>query len=70
VAENHEEACQELQRLVNVVVDYTKTNGLALNGSKTQVMVGGKGKFDRSFTVPPYLHSLAWEARFRAGWVA
>jgi hypothetical protein len=96
LAEDREEAHQELQRLVNVMVNYTKTNGLALNGSKTQVMVGGKGKppptftinvdgkevkptntfnllgitFDRSFTVRPYLHSLAREARFRAGRVA
>jgi hypothetical protein len=43
VAEDHEEARYELQRLVSVMVDYTKTNGLALNGSETQVMVGGKG---------------------------
>jgi hypothetical protein len=96
VAEDHEEARYELQRLVSVMVDYTKTNGLALNGSETQVMVGGKGNppltftiyvdgtevkpvnsfdllgimFDRSFTVRPYLHSLAREARFRAGRVA
>jgi hypothetical protein len=97
VAEDHEEEQQELQRLVNVMVDYTKTNGLALNGAKTQVMVGGKGKpppptftinvngtevkplntfnllgltFDRSFTVRPYLHSLAREARFSADRVA
>jgi hypothetical protein len=94
VAEDHEEAHQELQRLVNVMVDYIKTEGLALNGAKTQVMVGGKGKatftinvdstevkpsntfhllgimFDWGFTVRPYLHSLAREARFRAGRVA
>jgi hypothetical protein len=31
VVEDHEEA-------------YTRANGLALNGAKTQVMVGGKGK--------------------------
>jgi hypothetical protein len=96
VSEDHDEAHWELQRLVNVMVDYTKTNGLALNRAKTQVMVGGKGKatstftinvdgtevkpsntldllgitFDQSFTVRPYLHSLAREARFRAGRVA
>jgi hypothetical protein len=72
------------------MVNYTKTNGLALNGSKTQMMVpppftinlnGTEVKpsntfdllgitFDRSFTVGPYLHSLAREARFRAGRVA
>jgi hypothetical protein len=44
VAEDHEEAHQELQRLVNIVVAYTKANGLVLNRAKTQVMVGGKGK--------------------------
>jgi hypothetical protein len=44
VAEDHEEACQELQQLVNVVVAYMRANGLALNGAKTQVLVGGKGK--------------------------
>jgi hypothetical protein len=96
VAEDHEEAHRELQRLVNVMVDFTKSNGLALNGTKTQVMVGSKGKpphtfsinvdsnevkpvgtfnllgvtFDWNFTVKPYLHSLAREARFRDGPVA
>jgi ribonuclease P/MRP protein subunit RPP40 len=44
VAEDHEVARQELQQLVNVVVAYMRANGLALNGAKTQVMVGGKGK--------------------------
>jgi hypothetical protein len=44
VAEDHVEARQELQRLVNVVVAYMRANGLALNGAKTQVLVGGKGK--------------------------
>jgi hypothetical protein len=43
VAEDHEEARQELQRLVNVVVAYMRANGLALNGARTQVLVGGKG---------------------------
>jgi hypothetical protein len=92
VAEDLEEAHRELQRLVNVMVNYTKVNGLALNGAKTQVMVGGKAKakdrftinvdgtevkplntfdllwitFNRSFTVRPYLHSLAREARFHS----
>jgi hypothetical protein len=94
VAEDPEEAHWELQRLVNVMLNYTKINGLALNRAKTQVMVSGKGKatftinvdsmevklsntfdllgivFDRSFTVRPYLHSLAREVRFRAGSVA
>jgi hypothetical protein len=50
VAEDHNEAQQELQRLVHVVVAYMRANGLALNGAKTQVMVGGKGK------PPPLLH--------------
>jgi hypothetical protein len=49
VAEDHDEAHQELQGLVNVVVTYTRANGLALNRAKTQVMVSGKGK-------PPHLH--------------
>jgi hypothetical protein len=44
VAEDHDEAQRELQQLVHVVVDYMRANGLALNGSKTQVMVGCKGK--------------------------
>jgi hypothetical protein len=38
VVEDHEEA-------------YTRANGLALNGAKTQVMVGGKGKPPPTFTV-------------------
>jgi hypothetical protein len=33
------------------VYAYTKTNGLALSGAKTQVMVGGKGKPPLTFTV-------------------
>jgi hypothetical protein len=96
VAEDLKEAHRELQRLINIMVNYTKVNGLALNGAKTLVMVGGKAKannaftinvngrelkpsntfdllgitFDRSFTVRPYLHSLAREARFRAGRMA
>jgi hypothetical protein len=41
VADDHEEAHQELQRLVQVVVAYMRANGLALNGAKTQVLVGG-----------------------------
>jgi hypothetical protein len=50
VSEDHEKAHRELQRLVNVVVAYTKANGQALNRAKKQVMVGGKGK------PPPHLH--------------
>jgi hypothetical protein len=97
MAEDVEEAQKELQRLVNAMVKYVKDNGLALNGAKTQVMIGGKAKardttitinvdgaevkpsnsfellgitFDSQFTVRPYLHSLAREARFRAGRLA
>jgi hypothetical protein len=98
MAEDLEEVQRELQRLVNAMVKYTKDNGLAFNGAKMQVMVGGKAKardatnitinvdsaevktsnsfellgitFDRQFTVRPYLHTLAREARFRAGRVA
>jgi hypothetical protein len=51
VAEDHEVARQELQRLVNVVVAYMRANGLAPNGAKTQVMVGGKGKPPFAFTI-------------------
>jgi hypothetical protein len=71
VAEDHHKAQQELQRLVHVVVDYMRANGLALNGAKTQVMVGGKGKpppkpspsastGDRSSPGAP---STSWESR-------
>jgi hypothetical protein len=98
LAEDVEEVQKELQRLVNTKVKYTKDNGLALNGAKTQVMIGGKAKgrdtttitinvngaevkpsnyfdllgltFDRQFTLRPYLHSLAREARFWASRVA
>jgi hypothetical protein len=97
VAEDHDKAQRKLQRLVHVVVDYMRANGLALNGAKTWVMVGGKGKpppptfsinvdgaevkpggtfdllgvtFDRTFTVKPYINSLARESHFRAGCVA
>jgi hypothetical protein len=51
VAEDHEVARQELQRLVNLVVAYMRANGLALNGAKTQVMVGVKGKPPPTFTI-------------------
>jgi hypothetical protein len=44
VADDLEEAHGELQCLVNVMVKFTKDNGLALNGAKTHVMVGGKAK--------------------------
>jgi hypothetical protein len=52
LAEDVEEAQKELQRLVNAMVKYTKDNGLALNGAKTQVMVGGKARArDTTFTI-------------------
>jgi hypothetical protein len=52
VAEDLEEAQKRLQGLVNAMVMYTKDNGLALNGAKTQVMVGGKAKArDTTFTI-------------------
>jgi hypothetical protein len=51
VAEDLKEAHRELQRLVNAMVKYTKDNGLALNGAKTQVMVGGKAKARDTFTI-------------------
>jgi hypothetical protein len=41
VAEDIEEAQGELQRLADAMVKYTRDNGLALNGAKTQVMIGG-----------------------------
>jgi hypothetical protein len=44
VAEDVEEAQQELQQLVDAMVKYTRDNGLALNGAKTQLMIGGKPK--------------------------
>jgi hypothetical protein len=44
LAEDVKEAQQELQRLVNAMVKYTRDNGLVLNGAKTQVMLGGKAK--------------------------
>jgi hypothetical protein len=42
VAEGVQEAQQELQRLVDAMVKYSRDNGLALNGAKTQVMIRGK----------------------------
>jgi hypothetical protein len=41
VAEDIEEAQRELQRLADAMVKYTRDNRLALNGAKTQVMIGG-----------------------------
>jgi hypothetical protein len=51
MAEDHDEAQQELQRLVRVAVAYMRINGLALNGAKTQVMAGGKGKLPPTFSI-------------------
>jgi hypothetical protein len=41
IAENIEEAQRELQRLVDAMAKFTRDHGLALNGAKTQVMIGG-----------------------------
>jgi hypothetical protein len=40
-AEDIEEAQRELQRLADAMVKYTRDNGFALNGAKTQLMIGG-----------------------------
>jgi hypothetical protein len=54
VAEDLEETHRELQRLVNVMVNYTKDNSLVFNGAKTQVMVGGKAAArPRTWTCSP-----------------
>jgi hypothetical protein len=44
LAEDIKEAQRELQRLADAMVKYTRDNSLALNGAKTQVMIGGKAK--------------------------
>jgi hypothetical protein len=41
IAEDIKEAQRELQRLANAMAKFTQDNGLALNGAKTQVMIGG-----------------------------
>jgi hypothetical protein len=41
IADDVEEAQRELQRLADSMSNFTKDNGLALNGAKTQVMIGG-----------------------------
>jgi hypothetical protein len=41
IAKDIEEAQRELQRLADAMVKYTRDNGLALKGAKTQVMIGG-----------------------------
>jgi hypothetical protein len=51
VTKDHKEARQDLQRLVHIVVAYMRANGLALNGSKTQVLVGGKGRPPPTFVI-------------------
>jgi hypothetical protein len=51
IAEDIEEAQRELQRLANAMAKFTKDNGLALNGAKTQVMIGGARAKDISFVV-------------------
>jgi hypothetical protein len=40
VAKDIKEAQRELQQLADAIVKYTRDNGLALNGAKTQVMIG------------------------------
>jgi hypothetical protein len=41
IADNIEEAQLELQHLADAMSDFTKFNGLALNGAKMQLMIGG-----------------------------
>jgi hypothetical protein len=41
IADSIEEAQLELQRLADAMSNFTKYNGLALNGAKTQLMIGG-----------------------------
>jgi hypothetical protein len=40
IAEDIEEAQRELQQLANAMAKFTRDNDLALNGAKTQVMIG------------------------------
>jgi hypothetical protein len=51
VAEDIEEAQRELQQLADAMVKYTRDNGLALNGAKTQVMIGGKARDNASISI-------------------
>jgi hypothetical protein len=41
ITEDIEEAQREQQRLADAMAKYTRDNGLALNGAKTQVIIGG-----------------------------
>jgi hypothetical protein len=41
IAKDIEEVQRELQRLADAMAKFTRDNGLALNGAKTQVMIGG-----------------------------
>jgi hypothetical protein len=41
IANTLEEAQVELQSLANAMADFTRNNGLALNGAKTQLLIGG-----------------------------
>jgi hypothetical protein len=41
IAEDIAEAQKELQRLADTMAKFTRDNGLAQNGAKTQVMIGG-----------------------------
>jgi hypothetical protein len=56
VAEDHDKAQQELQRLVQVVVDYMRSNGLALNGKKTPGDGWQQGE-------PPHTFSISVDGR-------
>jgi hypothetical protein len=51
IGDDVEEAQQELQRLADAKSNFTKDNGLALNGAKTQVMIGGARAKDVSNVV-------------------
>jgi hypothetical protein len=55
IAEDIKEAQRELQRLADTMAKFTRDNGLALNGAKTQVMIGGaesKARDVSSITIP------------------
>jgi hypothetical protein len=51
VAVDIDEVQQELQQLVDAMMKYTRDNGLALNGAKTQVMIGGKARDNTSISI-------------------
>jgi hypothetical protein len=51
IAEDIKEVQRELQRLVDAMAKFTRDNGLALNGAKTQVMIGGAKAKARDITI-------------------